>query len=60
MLTGKKPGDKISVTVIRDGLPITLPVTLLRNDRVKYKIDPLPNASQEQLIVRKKWLNLAD
>ena len=30
MLNGKKPGDKISVTVNRDGLPITLPVTLLK------------------------------
>jgi predicted metalloprotease with PDZ domain len=58
MLEGKKPGDKISVSVIRDGLPLTLPVTLLRNPRVKYKIDPLPGAHAQQLAVRKKWLNL--
>jgi predicted metalloprotease with PDZ domain len=58
MLNGKKPGDKISVTVNRDALPVTLQVTLLKNNRVKYKIDPLPNASPEQLEVRKKWLNL--
>ncbi len=60
MLNGKKPGDKISVSIIRDGLPITLPVTLLRNNRVKYKIDELPNATNQQLLVRKKWLNLVD
>ncbi|MDB5131595.1 MAG: peptidase [Mucilaginibacter sp.] len=58
MLDGKKPGDKISVSVIRDGLPLTLPVTILRNTRVKYKIDPLPGASPQQLAVQKKWLNL--
>jgi predicted metalloprotease with PDZ domain len=58
MLTGKKPGDKISVTVSRDGLPVVLTVTLLRNMRVKYKIEELPNATSQQLLVRKKWLNL--
>jgi predicted metalloprotease with PDZ domain len=57
-LSGKKPGEKISVTVNRDGLPLTLPVTLLRNKQVKYKIEALPEASPEQLVVRKKWLNL--
>ena len=60
MLNGKKPGDKISVTVNRDMLPITLQVTLLRNDRVKYKLEELPNATPEQLGVRKKWLKLVD
>ena len=58
MLNGKMPGDKISITVSRDGLPITLPVTLLRNNRVKYKIDSLPDATPQQLNVRKKWLKL--
>jgi predicted metalloprotease with PDZ domain len=58
MLNGKKPGDKISVTVSRDGLLITLPVTLLRNNRVNYKIEPLTDATPQQLEVRKKWLNL--
>jgi predicted metalloprotease with PDZ domain len=58
ILNGKKPGDKISVVVNRDGLPVTLPVTLLRNNRVKYKIEELPNVTSPQLVVRKKWLNL--
>lgn len=58
MLDGKKPGDKISVSVTRDGLPLTLPVTVLRNTRVKYKIDPLPGANPQQFAVRNKWLNL--
>jgi predicted metalloprotease with PDZ domain len=58
MLDGKKPGDKISVSVTRDGLPLTLQVTILRNQRVKYKMDPLPGANTQQLAARKKWLNL--
>lgn len=58
ILNGKKPGDKITVTVNRDGLPLTLPVTLLKDNRVKYKIEALPNATPAQLEVRKKWLNL--
>jgi len=58
MLNDKKTGDKIKVSIIRDGLPLTLSVTLLRNSRVKYKIIPVDNASQQQLLVRKKWLSL--
>jgi len=58
MLNGKKPGDKIMVTLNRDGLPLTLPVTLLRNSQVKYKIDTLPTVTPQQLIVRNKWLKL--
>jgi predicted metalloprotease with PDZ domain len=58
MLDGKKPGDKISVTLIRDGLTLTLPVTLLKSPRVKYKIEELPNVTPQQLTVRKKWLTL--
>jgi predicted metalloprotease with PDZ domain len=58
VLSGKKPGDKISVNVIRDGLPLTLPVTLLKNANVKYKINSLPNPTPQQLVVRKKWLGI--
>jgi predicted metalloprotease with PDZ domain len=58
MLNGKKPGDKISVTVMRDGLPITLSVTLLRNNKFKYKIEPVTDVTPQQLLVRKKWLGL--
>ncbi|WPU94415.1 PDZ domain-containing protein [Mucilaginibacter sabulilitoris] len=58
MLDGKKPGDKIQVSVTRDGLPLTIPVTLLKNARVKYQIVPVDNATPQQLQVRKKWLSL--
>jgi predicted metalloprotease with PDZ domain len=58
MLKNKKPGDIINVTLNRDGLPLTLPVTLLRNMQVKYKIDSLSSPSAQQLKVRAKWLKL--
>jgi predicted metalloprotease with PDZ domain len=58
ILADKKPGDKIEVTVIRDGLTMVIPVKLLKDLKVKYKIEELPNVSAEQLAVRKKWLSL--
>jgi predicted metalloprotease with PDZ domain len=58
MLNGKKPGDKINVSVIRDGLPQTLPVTLLMKSQIKYKIDTVAQPTEQQLLVRKKWLSL--
>jgi predicted metalloprotease with PDZ domain len=54
----KKPGDKISVTLIRDGVEMTLPVTLKRAATVKFKLEQLSNPSAQQLTVRKKWLSL--
>jgi len=57
-LNGKKPGDKIEVAVLRDGLPLTLPVTLLKKTQVKYKIDSIDSPTSQQLLVRKKWLSL--
>ncbi|HZX58877.1 MAG TPA: PDZ domain-containing protein [Mucilaginibacter sp.] len=58
VLNGKKPGDKINVSVLRDGLPLTLPVTLLKKTQVKFKIDTVAQPTGQQLLVRKKWLSL--
>ncbi|HTD39255.1 MAG TPA: PDZ domain-containing protein [Mucilaginibacter sp.] len=58
VLNGKKPGDKINVSVLRDSLPVTLPVTLLKKTQVKYKIESVASPTAEQLEVRKKWLRL--
>jgi len=58
ILTDKKVGDKLSITIHRDGLPLVLPVTLLRNALVKYKIDTVDNPSAQQIKVRTKWLKL--
>lgn len=58
LVAGKKVGDKVTVTVTRDGQTLQLPVTLLRNNEFKYKIVSIDAPSAEQLAVRKKWLSL--
>ncbi len=54
----KKVGDKINVSVIRDGIKIVLPVTLLRNPGVKYHIEDNGTPTADMLAVRKKWMHL--
>ncbi len=58
MLDGKNVGDHLIVTVTRDGKQLDLPVTLLRNNDVKYKFVSVDAPTAEQLSVRKKWLSL--
>jgi predicted metalloprotease with PDZ domain len=58
ILNDKNVGDKLTFNINRDGLPMIIPVTLLKSTRVKYKIEALPGASAQQLTVRKKWLKL--
>jgi len=58
VLNGKKPGDKINVAVLRDGLPLTIPVTLLKKMQIKYKIESVAQPTEQQMLVRKKWLSL--
>ncbi|HEY0898684.1 MAG TPA: PDZ domain-containing protein, partial [Sphingobacteriaceae bacterium] len=57
-IASKKVGDKVTVTVVRDGLVKEIPVTLTRNTAVKYRIVPLENATPAQMAIRKKWLHL--
>ncbi len=56
LIEGKSVGDKITVTVRRDGKAIDLPVTLLKNTEVKYHIESVAQPSAEQMQVRNKWL----
>jgi len=58
VINAKKPGNKIIISILRDGLPIDLPVTLLKKSQVKYKIETLQQPTDQQLLVRKKWLSL--
>jgi predicted metalloprotease with PDZ domain len=58
VLNNKKIGDKIVVTVNRDGLTLNLPVVLLRSTQLKYIINTLPSITPQQLSVRNKWLKL--
>ena len=55
---GKKPGDQVTMAVLRDGLPVTLNITLKRDETVKYKIESVASPTEAQVAVRKKWLNL--
>ena len=58
LLNDKKPGDTVIFTIDRDGLKRDIPVTLLRNTQLKYKMEALPNLSAKQQTVRNKWLKL--
>ncbi|MES2275296.1 MAG: PDZ domain-containing protein [Bacteroidota bacterium] len=55
-MAGKKVGDKVILSLTRDGLPLTLTVTLLKNKQVKYRIVPAAGASAQQVAVRDRWL----
>jgi predicted metalloprotease with PDZ domain len=58
VIADKKQGDKIIVTVIRDGLVKMLPVTLLKSTLVKYRIEDAGTPTETNIIVRRKWLKL--
>ena len=57
-ISSAKVGDKLKIELVRDGLVKNLEVRLLKNPAVKYKIEPLENATDQQLMIRKKWLKL--
>ena len=58
ILANKNVGDKLSITISRDGLSLVFHVTLLKNSLVKYKIETVVNPSAQQLKARSKWLKL--
>lgn len=58
LMNGRKIGDHINVTITRDGQAIIIPITLLRNPNQKNRIEELPHASAQQMVVRTKWLKL--
>ena len=52
-----KAGDKIMVTISRDGIIKVIPVTLANNTSVKYEINPIENPTDKQQKIYKKWLS---
>lgn len=52
----KKPGQKVQVTVVRDGQQLTLPVTLKRDATKRYRIISVEHPSAQQMAVRNVWL----
>jgi predicted metalloprotease with PDZ domain len=58
LLEGKKVGDKVTVGIIRDAVPMTITVELQKKNDIKYKVESLSSPDEGQLAVRKKWLKL--
>jgi len=54
----KKPGDKLLISINRDGLIRQVDLTLIRNPNHRFRIASLPNLSDAQIAVRKRWLRL--
>jgi len=55
-LSYKKVGDKISVLLNRDGMMKTIELTITKNTAVKYKIEKISNASEQQELAYKQWI----
>lgn len=57
-IAGQRIGDKVKVSVIRDGLEKVVEVSLSRNPAFKYAILPVEVPTSAQMVVRKRWLKL--
>lgn len=57
-ISSKKPGEKIEISFSRDGIFRKTELTLVRNPNHRFRIASVPNLTQEQLAVRKRWLKL--
>lgn len=51
-------GDKVKVSVVRDGQDKVVEVLLTKNPAFKYSISAIDNPSAAQMAVRKRWLKL--
>lgn len=58
ILGGASVGDEITVLVSRDGIIKEFKVTLPESKRADYVIEPMPNATKEQISIRKIWLSI--
>ncbi|MFS8617282.1 MAG: PDZ domain-containing protein [Solitalea sp.] len=58
VLKGKKPGDRLSLQVIRNGLPRTIQLILGKNDNISVKFEKLDNPSSLQEANYKAWMGL--
>jgi predicted metalloprotease with PDZ domain len=58
IVSSKKPGETVRVLVSRDGLVKSIDVVLGVNPNMKYRFEVIKNASDDQYVVRKKWLRL--
>lgn len=56
LLQGTQPGQKITVTIGRNGILQNIPVELARNNAVNYRIEKVGGLTESQEKLRKKWL----
>ncbi|WP_345225923.1 M61 family metallopeptidase [Hymenobacter koreensis] len=57
-LAGRAVGSTVRMLVARDGQLRELTIPLLASQAVRYRMEPVENATPAQLAVRKKWLQL--
>jgi predicted metalloprotease with PDZ domain len=57
MLARYKTGDSVPITVKRDRRTIKATLVIGDPDRYEYRIEELPNATQEQKALRNQWLS---
>ncbi len=57
VISHRKAGDKVTFTVSRDGMLRDLEVELDHNHKVRYFLEQLPDATEEQKVVYMRWLD---
>ncbi|MBL4652835.1 MAG: M61 family metallopeptidase [Flavobacteriales bacterium] len=57
LIDNYKAGDKINITISRDGIIKIISVTLANDTSVKYEIVPIENPTDKQKKIYKKWLS---
>lgn len=57
-ISGKKPGEKVMISINRDGLIRQIETTLVRNPNHRFRIASMTNLTESQIAVRKRWLKL--
>lgn len=56
LISGRKVGETINVLVNRAGVLRELPITLIQNPLVSYRLEFLPNQTPQQKALFRKWL----
>jgi predicted metalloprotease with PDZ domain len=60
LLFAHRPGDKIKLKISRNGTTQELEITLEKNVKKTYQIQPAPNATALQSAILKAWLRAAE
>ena len=56
LIGGRRVGETLNVLVNRTGHVRELPITLIQNPLVSYRLEPLPNPTAAQKALYNKWL----